>query len=409
MKKITYILMSLCCLTLYSCGMTEPWKDWENEGNLGEDRLRPSEVKRVLCGADGWKMTYEDVTFYFRFGEEGTADSDSDEKILENSVKTDYKLDFQGGEIVLLTLSNGGMMRYLSDNQESTFVITGYSDTQIIAKGQTYGKPMTLVTVTDAEMKQAKDKKEQFIIAQNKKQAIEKLKSELGNGELRSANNAFYAHYSIACNDDVWKIKISHLDGKVLKHTEYAMTLTTSDDVKAVLDIEGLTVNGEAVKAIYFDYATSGLTTDNPAVKVTLNKSSDIVDRYNSSWKTHIVDRDYICDKFAGMPAQVEFDDRSPRHIVVCPGSNDSGQWHYIFFILQATADVQAGRVHFEDRGVEYLFGNYGDDAGLVRQIEAVDNFLNFNYAQSGFWMLEDGEYLYALSTDSDEWFRMKQ
>ena len=109
------------------------------------------------------------------------------------------------------------------------------------------------------------------------------------------------------------------------------------------------------------------------------------------------------------MPAQVEFDDRSPRHIVVCPGSNDSGQWHYIFFILQATADVQAGRVHFEDRGVEYLFGNYGDDAGLVRQIEAVDNFLNFNYAQSGFWMLEDGEYLYALSTDSDEWFRMKQ
>lgn len=29
MKKITYILMSLCCLTLYSCGMTEPWKDWE--------------------------------------------------------------------------------------------------------------------------------------------------------------------------------------------------------------------------------------------------------------------------------------------------------------------------------------------------------------------------------------------
>lgn len=49
MKKITYILMSLCCLTLYSCGMTEPWKDWENEGNLGEDRLVPFGSEKECC------------------------------------------------------------------------------------------------------------------------------------------------------------------------------------------------------------------------------------------------------------------------------------------------------------------------------------------------------------------------
>ena len=55
MKKLIYIMLSLCCFVLYSCGMTEPWKDWENEGNMSEDRLRPSEVKDLLCTTGGWR------------------------------------------------------------------------------------------------------------------------------------------------------------------------------------------------------------------------------------------------------------------------------------------------------------------------------------------------------------------
>ncbi len=51
MKKLIYIMLSLCCLVFYSCGMTEPWKDWEHEGDMSADRLRPSEVKRTtVCG-----------------------------------------------------------------------------------------------------------------------------------------------------------------------------------------------------------------------------------------------------------------------------------------------------------------------------------------------------------------------
>ena len=72
MKKLIYIMLSLCCLVFYSCGMTEPWKDWEHEGDMSADRLRPSEVKELLCAADGWKMIYQGVTFYFQFDEEGS-------------------------------------------------------------------------------------------------------------------------------------------------------------------------------------------------------------------------------------------------------------------------------------------------------------------------------------------------
>ena len=64
MKKLIYIMLSLCCLVFYSCGMTEPWKDWEHEGDMSADRLRPSEVKELLCAADGWKMIYQGITFY---------------------------------------------------------------------------------------------------------------------------------------------------------------------------------------------------------------------------------------------------------------------------------------------------------------------------------------------------------
>ena len=111
MKKLIYIMLSLCCLVFYSCGMTEPWKDWEHEGDMSADRLRPSEVKELLCAADGWKMIYQGVTFYFQFDEEGNVASDSDETLLKNEVGTDYSLDFQGEKAVLLTLLNGGMLR----------------------------------------------------------------------------------------------------------------------------------------------------------------------------------------------------------------------------------------------------------------------------------------------------------
>ena len=105
MKKLIYIMLSLCCLIFYSCGMTEPWKDWEHEGDMSADRLRPLEVKELLCAADGWKMIYQGVTFYFQFDEEGNVASDSDETLLKNEVGTDYSLDFQGEKVVFAYLA----------------------------------------------------------------------------------------------------------------------------------------------------------------------------------------------------------------------------------------------------------------------------------------------------------------
>ena len=83
MKNYIYILF-LFCLVLSGCGLAEPWKDWQNEGEMSDYRLRPSELKKVLCEPAGWKMIYEGVTFYFQFNEGGTLNSDTNEKMLDN-------------------------------------------------------------------------------------------------------------------------------------------------------------------------------------------------------------------------------------------------------------------------------------------------------------------------------------
>lgn len=65
MKKIRYTLLASCLFALCGCGTTDVWKDWEDQGTMNEEtRLRPSEVKKLLCAADGWKLSYEGVDFY---------------------------------------------------------------------------------------------------------------------------------------------------------------------------------------------------------------------------------------------------------------------------------------------------------------------------------------------------------
>lgn len=344
MPKLQKSMLSLCCLVFYSCGMTEPWKDWEHEGDMSADRLRPSEVKELLCAADGWKMIYQGVTFYFQFDEEGNVASDSDETLLKNEVGTDYSLDFQGEKAVLLTLLNGGMLQYLNENSETTFVITGYSDSQITAVGQTHGKEMILTPVSTAALQQAKERKRLAIIAYNKAQAMDLLKGELNNGVFRRSSSSFLAHYLIICDEsNNWKVKISAIDNGVVKHTEYPMIIDTTNDENAVLTLgSNVTVDGISLNKLYYNYLNGEIETDNANVVCDTRKASDIAAWYADGWKTHIVDQDEIHADFKGIfHSGVEFDDRNPRNLIACPWS---GMGSYIGFAVTMTADNATGR-----------------------------------------------------------------
>ena len=48
MKKLIYIMLSLCCLVFYSCGMTEPWT--QRNSRQGHGRCRMHRLRRLRCG-----------------------------------------------------------------------------------------------------------------------------------------------------------------------------------------------------------------------------------------------------------------------------------------------------------------------------------------------------------------------
>lgn len=409
MNKQFYILFLLCAV-LSSCGMTDVWTEWENEGKMSEDRLRPSEVKTLLCGADGWKMDYEGTAFYFRFTEGGSITSDTDESMLQNEVETSYYLDYEGEKKVLLTVQGKGMLQYLANNAEETFVITSYSSTQITASGLENGQAMVLTPVTTADMQQVKEAKRKAVIAYNKAQSLELLKTSLSNGLIRdNASNSVIAHYSISCDEsNRWTMRLSSFEGKTLLHKDYAMTVDTSNDEKATLTIAGSpTVGNVTIAALYYGYDNGELSISNANLKLDLTKSSAFVSQYTGSWKTHTLDRDYICDEFTGFITQIEFDDRSPRNVVICPAATEAGQWFYVFFTVVANSNDATGRVYLTNSDAKLLYGGYGNDIELAR--DCFNDFLNFCFSEEGLWIYEDADsYVYVLSPTSGTWFRMK-
>lgn len=411
MKKLTYIVLIACAAVFSSCGTTDVWKDWENEGNMSEERLRPSEVKPVLCSVEYWKMTYQGTTFYFQFNEGGSVTSDTDESILENSVESDYYLDFKGEQTVLLSLTEGGAMKYLTTGNEDTFVITAYSPNEITATGLNNGEAMTLVPSSATEMTANEETKRAIIIAERKAQAAVYIQNGLSNGILRnSSTNQVLAHYSLSYVDENWAVKISSISEGVLTHTVSNITQDANSDETLALNLDNaVTINGTSIGAFYYDYESGELTTSVTNAKIELNTSSTWITSYIGAWKTNIVDNANTSASLAGLMTQIEFDDRSPRNIIICPGTYNGAQFHYVGFETEAASDNLTDRVTLNNTRVNMLFGGYGNDEQTVRSNPTFAAFLSFCFSSEGLWIYGDADgYTYVLSPTTDTWFRMK-
>lgn len=56
-------MIAAICVAFTGCGMADPWKKWEGEGELSADRLLPSELKTALCAQEWWKTQYAGKEF----------------------------------------------------------------------------------------------------------------------------------------------------------------------------------------------------------------------------------------------------------------------------------------------------------------------------------------------------------
>jgi len=408
MKKYTFILFVLS-LAFTSCSTTDVWKKWENEGTMSENRLRPSEVKKLLYSTEVWKMDYENTEFYFQFSEGGAVITDSDASILKNQVDTDYYLDYKGENTVLLTIVGKGIMQYLTNDSEEVLEITQYSSSQITAHGQNNSEDMVLVPSTISELNAVQEVKRKAIIDYNKQQSLQLLKASYSNGIIRNANSNVMAHYSIICDDDDnWSVTISCIVDNVLTHNKYDLSLNIDSDEKASLNFEdAVDLQGILLNNIFYNYDNGELTTDNSNLNIDLDKASSLIEFYNSGdWHTHKVDLINICTDLESLPASIEFDDRSPRNIVFCP--NDTQQWFYTFFTPSLSSDdALTNRIYFKNNGISNPYGGYGDDIAHVEDQFAT--FIDFIFSEDGLWMFEDADsYVYVISPTTDMWFRMK-
>lgn len=404
MKRLKYTLIASCLFALCGCGTTDVWKEWENEGAMNEEtRLRPSEVKEILCAADGWKMSYEGVDFYLQFDRNGNVVTNTNEKILRPEVKTEYHLDFQGERTVLLTLSGNSSLQYLSEHREGTFLITEYAADRITAHGQENGLPMNLSAVSAADIQANIDLKQDAL------RRIAGLES-ISCGALRVKDGDLLAYYTLSSdNDNHWSMHVTTIaDGKPVR-TSYAVDLDISNDTHGVASLPGLEIEGYAPQSITYDYDdASRVSLGNSDLVLDFGAAADWVEKYNNNWGTHVVDRDHIGLDLSMMPAaQIEFDDRGPRNMVICPGSVEAGQWHYVFYEQAATANNATCCVVLRNTAVNLPFGGYGNDINLAN--ENFSPLLDLCYAEGGVWAWEKEGYTYIISpTNSNAWFRMK-
>lgn len=403
MKTVKYILTGLCLLSLSSCGTTDPWKDWMDEGNMDEStRLRPSEVKKVLCSKDGWKMNYGGVDFYIQFFTDGTCKTNSDETILRPEVETNYHLDYDGPAKVILTLEGNSSLQYLEDNVESVLVITDYTESTITAAGLNHDKPMILAPTTVQEIEKNEKTKESILA---KVRALESF----GSAAVSTADGDFLAYFTLSAdNNNNWSINVLDLVNGTPAYTSHPLTLNVEDDTYGIADAGDLEIKGVKLGAIKYSYdGTSAPSLTSDQVKFGGETASRWVSQYGDGWKTHKIDMASSCAEFAEISGakscQIEMDDRSPRNIVFCPPSDN--YWWYVFFELNVSADDSKNIVKFNNTAKNLPFGGYGDDVAHCE--EYYKPLINTLFSSKGLWILDESEGVYFIEAGGKTWFKV--
>ena len=156
MKTVKTLLMTFC-LALAGCGMTDPWEQYEHQGDF-TDRLLPSDTEKALCAADGWKMTYQNTDFYFQFSEDGNVVCNS--SLFENESTVTYHLDWDDPMEVKVVIAGGGHLSYLSNNEfGETLIVTSVSDNELKCRPESSETEYTMTAVTESELLSAMDNK----------------------------------------------------------------------------------------------------------------------------------------------------------------------------------------------------------------------------------------------------------
>ena len=142
MSNYVKIAISALCLILSGCGLTNPYEKWLTD-DQDPDRLRPSELKAVLCDVGTWVVDYDGTDVYFQFGTDWSLTSDSD--IPQVATNSTYNLMSISPKEISLTLAGAGHFSYIESGADETYIVKEFSSSSISAVGKSSGKALTFV------------------------------------------------------------------------------------------------------------------------------------------------------------------------------------------------------------------------------------------------------------------------
>lgn len=414
MKRINVILMMASVLALASCGLADPWKTWENEGEQPSDRLLPSELKETLCLADWWKCSYENEDFYFQFIDDGTVESNS--TLLRDAESTTYYINWEEPYSLLLTVVGGGHFSHLSSGKEETLVVTSFDDSEIKCSGSESGTAITFVPATSSDVSR-------MVAAK----ADEYKKLEVASGIVSAgmasgavwSSGAFVAHYYLDLSVyKAYTARFDILENNVLRHQTVGVSIGL--DGTASLS-PAVTVAGKSISSISIDVngksvsAGSGFT-------AAVSNSGDWFSGRTSGYSTYEIHRDgskgaaskAIWDEITAAAGyswgNIEVSDRAGRPFFCCPDGSPDGQWYVGVYSVDTpyVSQTELDRVYFTG-GVRTEMP-YGGDGKWASWIVENHPVLIATYsAEEGVIVVKDGDTgprkVWVLSPVNDNWY----
>lgn len=411
MKKIAFAIVMGIGILLSGCGLTDPWKEWENSGNLPEDRMLPSDVLQTLCAADWWKFDYEGETFYFRFYDDGTAISNS--TLLRDELTTEYHFNWDNAYSVELTINEGGHLGYLESGNETEFLITAYSATSVTSTGVNTGAEFDFVSTSSDEVDAMVEEKAEEVARVEATQRI--IDAGLDYGAVYSGSD-FVAHYYMDFSDEnSYTVRFDLMDDGVLTH----QTLDIEVDINSVISFATgttVTVDGNTVTGMAFSDGAMSLI---GAESLTVNSNTASANWYSgvsSGYSTYMFNGtkgDASADLKAEFQSklsewnQVELSDRTGRPLFFCPAITDDGRWYVGIYSNSAPEvdSVQRDIVHF-DGGTRGDMSMGGDTKWIDYILTNYPELMDFYFNEAGIVVVNDSAstLVWLLSPVNGDW-----
>ena len=421
MSNYVKIAMTALCVILSGCGLTNPYEKWLTD-DQDPDRLRPSELKAVLCDVGTWMVDYDGTDVYFQFGTDWSLTSDSE--ISQVATNSTYNLMSISAKEISLTLVGAGHFSYIESGAEETYIVKEFSSSSISAVGKSSGKALTFVPGDKDALAAIAASKEALLVT------VELCNDFVSAGfKTAVAHNAdgdFVCHFSINPEPRTMQFDVI-VDGE-LSHT----TVGVEANEDGSLDfVSSITLDGKEVSGLVS--TSNGVAfKGGDGLKVKSNGDSRIY-YLGGDYRTHAInlanDRgdavQYVYNEIIPHDewGDIELNERATRPLVFCP-ENDKERYWYTFFDSFKEEEgpkvsAQYNDIIFMSKSDGYMpFGGWEDDKGeeinnAPEILNTMPRFMNGYFHKDGLILVHDYDdegysYMWIISPTTDFWVRAR-